>query len=67
MAAGATWKLVIAKAPWAARYGHASAINAAGAIYVLGGYGTGYLNDVWVSTDAGADRLGGTRRALVGT
>ena len=32
-------------------------VDAAGAIYVLGGYdvGTGtYLNDVWASTDGGA-------------
>jgi hypothetical protein len=27
----------------------------AGAIYVIGGYGsTGYVNDVWASTDGGA-------------
>jgi hypothetical protein len=34
-------------------------IDAAGAIYVLGGddrRGTGYLNDVWVSANGGADR-----------
>jgi hypothetical protein len=33
-------------------------IDAAGAIYVIGGYGDGigYLQDVWVSTDGGADR-----------
>ncbi len=29
-------------------------IDAAGAIYVIGGYGTTYLQDVWVSTDGGA-------------
>ncbi len=43
-------------APWAARYGHTTVIDAAGAIYVIGGYsysGT-YLHDVWVSTDGGA-------------
>jgi hypothetical protein len=46
---------VIASAPWAARYGHTTVIDAAGAIYVIGGYdGTNCLNDVWVSTDGGA-------------
>jgi hypothetical protein len=29
-------------------------IDAAGAIYVIGGYGTTYYRDVWVSTDGGA-------------
>ncbi len=47
-------------APWAARYGHTSVVDAAGAIYVIGGYsmggpnGTTYFQDVWVSTDGGA-------------
>ncbi len=42
-------------APWAARFGHTSVIDAAGAIYVIGGRnGTGYSNDVWASTDGGA-------------
>jgi hypothetical protein len=47
-------------APWAARTGHTTVIDAAGAIYVLGGLGgfhngtfTRY-NDVHVSTDGGA-------------
>jgi hypothetical protein len=53
-AAGETWALVIASAPWAGRHGHASVIDAAGAIYVLGGCCS--YNDVWVSTDGGADR-----------
>jgi hypothetical protein len=58
-AAGATWRLVIASAPWAAREGHTSVIDAGGAIYVIGGRsssrGTVYFyNDVWVSTDGGA-------------
>ncbi len=49
------WTLVIASAPWAARRGHTSVIDASGAIYVIGGYGgsTDY-DDVWVSTDGGA-------------
>jgi hypothetical protein len=39
------------------RLGYTTVIDAAGAIYVIGGYGgedTGYLKDVWVSTDGGA-------------
>ncbi len=56
LAAGATWRLVISSAPWAARAGHTSVIDAAGAIYVIGGfsYANTYFNDVWVSTDGGA-------------
>jgi hypothetical protein len=60
LAAGVTWRLVIASAPWAAREGHTSVIDAAGAIYVLGGHysfaaiTSTFLNDVWVSTDGGA-------------
>jgi hypothetical protein len=30
-------------------------VDAAGAIYVIGGYGSTLLNDVWASTDGGAD------------
>jgi hypothetical protein len=42
-------------APWAARVGHTSVVDAAGAIYVIGGYNrTTYYHDVWVSTDGGA-------------
>ncbi len=42
-------------APWAGRQGHTTVIDAAGAIYVIGGYdGTTDYNDVWVSTDGGA-------------
>jgi hypothetical protein len=40
------------------RYGHTSVIDGTGAIYVIGGrggIGTNY-NDVWASTDGGADR-----------
>jgi hypothetical protein len=46
-------------APWAGRAYHTSVVDAAGAIYVLGGiilngsYST-YFNDVWASTDGGA-------------
>ncbi len=54
-AAGVTWTCRTANAPWAARYGHTSVIDAAGAIYVIGGDGghETYYNDVWVSTDGG--------------
>ncbi len=44
-------------APWAARFGHTTVIDAAGAIYVIGGinvYGGTLFQDVWVSTDGGA-------------
>jgi hypothetical protein len=58
LAAGVTWSCRTASAPWAARYGHTSVVDAAGAIYVIGGWGTkpGYTlyNDVWASTDGGA-------------
>jgi hypothetical protein len=46
----------MAKAGWAARSGHTSVVDAAGAIYVIGGSGdgtTGTLQDVWASTDGG--------------
>jgi hypothetical protein len=59
LAAGATWTSRTASAPWAARRYHTSVIDAAGAIYVIGGdissiwSVTGY-QDVWASTDGGA-------------
>ncbi len=58
LAAGATWLLVIASAPWAARAEHTSMIDAvSGAIYVIGGgNGSTNFNDVWASTNRGADR-----------
>ncbi len=52
--AGVTWTSRTATAPWAARICHTSVVDAAGAIYVLGGYSGDYLNDVWVGTDRGA-------------
>ena len=57
-AAGATWWLVIANAPWAGRHGHSTVIDAAGAIYVLGGRdgGGNLYNDMWVADNGGADR-----------
>ncbi len=62
LAAGVTWRCRTASAPWALRSGHTSVIDAAGAIYVIGGYGGGTdFNDVWASTDGGA-RAGLGRR-----
>ncbi len=62
-AAGVTWTSRTTSAQWAARSDHTSVVDAAGAIYVIGGYSysSGYLNDVWVSTDGGArpDSVGG--------
>ena len=55
---------MIAKAPWARRYGHTSVVDAAGAIYVIGGSSYSDYNDVWVTTDKGVDR---TRSVLGGT
>ena len=53
-------------APWAARQGHSTVVDArTRAIYVIGGGSyTGsfiYYNDVWASTDGGArpDSVGG--------
>ena len=56
VAAGATWRVVIANAPWAVRRSHTTVIDAAGAIYLIGGYsgGSAFYNDVFVSTDGGA-------------
>ncbi len=58
-AAGISWTSRTLKADWAARDGHTSVVDAAGAIYVIGG-GT-YFQDVWASTDGGArpDSVGG--------
>jgi hypothetical protein len=61
LASGVTWTSRTTNAPWAGRKGHTSVIDAAGAIYVIGGFsGTGanivYYKDVYVSTDGGADR-----------
>ncbi len=58
-AAGITWTSRTAKTPWAARSDHTSVIDAAGAIYVIGGIGRDYpdytyYRDVWASTDGGA-------------
>jgi hypothetical protein len=55
LAAGVTWTNRTLKAQWAARWGHTTVIDATGAIYVIGGFGTSTdFQDVWVSTDGGA-------------
>jgi hypothetical protein len=61
-------------APWAGRYGHTSVVDAAGAIYVIGGLSERdgiytYYHDVWVSTDGGGHRtrVGGSRGYWVST
>ncbi len=79
LAAGITWTSRTASAPWAGRAGHTSVVDAAGAIYVIGGnggVGTTFYADVWASTagnigvplyylltDGGADR---TKSGVVG-
>ncbi len=55
LAAGINWTSRTAKVEWTARFGHTSVVDAAGAIYVIGGISTtGYLQDVWATTDGGA-------------
>ncbi len=56
-AAGVTWTCRTAKAQWAVRYSHTSVVDAAGAIYVIGGHDPSNstdLQDVYASTDGGA-------------
>jgi hypothetical protein len=67
-AAGRTFSNRTLQAEWAARYLHTSVVDAAGAIYVIGGVdevGVIFYNDVWVSTDGGA-RAGLGRGAVGG-
>jgi hypothetical protein len=73
--AGAMWRSRTMTAPWAARFGHTTVVDAAGAIYVIGGVSTTYngtytyYHDVWASTDGGARaglRRGGGRGVLEG-
>ncbi len=68
-AAGASWTSRTSSAAWAVRSQHTSVIDATGAIYVIGGSAKGgffssytYLNDVWASTNGGADRTQGRAR-----
>ncbi len=72
LGAGVTWASRTTSAEWAGRHGHSSVIDAAGAIYVIGGVGGKdpnyiYFNDVWVSTDGGKLDWRGTRGVLVGS
>jgi hypothetical protein len=62
-----SWTSRTTSAQWAARFGHTTVIGAAGAIYVIGGWNGGdtYYNDVWVSTDRGADHVY-SRRGVLG-
>ncbi len=58
-AAGVTWTRRTDKAQWAGRYAHTSVVDAAGALYVIGGQsldgaGPSRFQDVWASTDGGA-------------
>jgi hypothetical protein len=69
--AGATWTSRTTSAPWAARHLHTTVVDAAGAIYVIGGYSSGvggsgatWFQDVWATTDGGADR---TRAGWLGS
>ncbi len=64
-----TWASRTLAAQWAMRYLHTSVIDAAGAIYVIGGTQPRY-QDVWVSTDGGARsglRQGAARGSTRGT
>jgi hypothetical protein len=64
-AAGITWTSRTIKAQWAGRSYHTTVIDAAGAIYVIGGTGgSTYYRDVWVSTDGGARTGLGIAREL---
>ncbi len=54
-AAGATWTSRTRTAQWAGRSDHTSVVDAAGSIYVIGGSDGTNFNDVWASTDGGAN------------
>ncbi len=59
-AAGVSWTSRTPSTPWAARSSHTTVIDAAGAIYVIGGRdGTTRYRDVWVSADGGEHRTRG--------
>ncbi len=51
-AAGVTWTRRTTSAEWAGRSGHTTVVDAAGAIYVIGGFID--FHDAWASTDGGA-------------
>jgi hypothetical protein len=64
LAAGVNWASRTTDGQWARRRSHTTVVDAAGAIYVIGGTDGGslsngittwtYLRDVWKSTDVGA-------------
>jgi hypothetical protein len=55
LAAGVSWTSRTTSAPWAGREFHTSVVDAAGAIYFIGGYGSSTESrEVWASTDGGA-------------
>ena len=47
---GADWTRATQEAPWEGRGEHASAVHD-GKIWIMGGGGHGYTNDVWSSSD----------------
>ena len=60
LASGVSWTGRTTSAQWGVRFGHTTVIDAAGAVYVIGGYGYyngnyTHLSDVWASSDRGAD------------
>ncbi len=68
-ASGVSWTGRTTSAQWGVRFGHTTVIDAAGAVYVIGGFGYHngnytHLSDVWASSDRGADP---TRAVLGGT
>ncbi len=59
VAVGVSWTSRTTSAQWVARATHTTVIDAAGAIYVIGGGtwdGSIDYRDVWASTNGGADR-----------
>jgi hypothetical protein len=62
VAAGFNWTSRTTSAPWGPRAAHTTVIDAAGAVYVLGGYfdyqNIYYLSEVWASTDGGVRETG---------
>ncbi len=48
------WTLRNASSGWTARGGHSTVVLPDGSIVLMGGYDSGYKNDVWRSTDNGA-------------
>ncbi len=69
-AAGRTFTNRTLSAPWAARADHTSVVDAAGAIYVIGGDYQGedtQYEDVWASTDGGTRAGLNQREYWVGT